>query len=297
MPEMNETAANKANVERMIADEFCVAAGPLLQKSCRVIRPSESPAPDFLLEVDGTHVGLELTAYYEQGPHNDAYERDQKIKYCIADMWQRNPDLGRFFIHLGFRLTEKGFTIPSGADAIDKFVHELVRFVREHEGATQEWRKQFDFVPAALQPRRTPQNHVLISSDKYPALSQSCDLIRLTHNPNISVSLPSTSLATRAFSPDLDEVRRVLEKKLNKLPSYRQSMPDIPIWLLVYTEGWRNSSYVFNHEEIAGRIVNQICEVISGSPSKFDRVWWGSNFGPQPDTIICVAGNETGKQL
>jgi hypothetical protein len=292
---MSNAPSKKKQIERTIADEFCAAVGPLIGKNCRVIRNIESP--DVLLEVAGREIGLELTAYYEQGPHNDAYERNQRIKYKVADVWQHNSDLGSFFVHLGFRLTEKGFTIPSASDAIDKFVHELVRFVREHEGAGQEWRKQFDFVPAALQPRSTRQDHVLVSPDKYPTLSQFCDLIRLTHNPNISVSLPSTSLETRAFSTDLEEVRRVLENKLNKLPSYRHSMPDVPMWLLVYTEGWRNSSYVFNHEEIAGRIVNQICEVVNGSSDKFDRVWWGPNFGPQPDTIICIAGNEAGKQL
>jgi hypothetical protein len=67
---MSDSHAKKKQVERMIADEFCVAVEPLLGKKCVVVRESESP--DFLLNIAGREVGLELTAYYEQGPHNDA---------------------------------------------------------------------------------------------------------------------------------------------------------------------------------------------------------------------------------
>jgi hypothetical protein len=132
----------KREAELAVARRFCKQIG------ARILEQRESP--DFLVEKDGPQVGLELARYREQGPHNDAQERDQALKEHLSDRWIDDANVNECWLSWTYK-EDPTSSIPR-KENWEEFTSELKKLTIEHH--TSSGRVSVHFVPGAEVARR-----------------------------------------------------------------------------------------------------------------------------------------------
>ncbi|MEE8171233.1 MAG: hypothetical protein V3T70_11865, partial [Phycisphaerae bacterium] len=85
--------------EICVAERFCA----MLPSSPTLVRRNKPPLPDFTIELGGEHILLELTRYREQGPHNNAHERDEQFKQRVLEAWLNDPIVNQLALSVEYR--------------------------------------------------------------------------------------------------------------------------------------------------------------------------------------------------
>ena len=269
---MAPTLSTRKQYEKRIADEFVRLDGRGWQ-----IVEDDRETPDFILGRDGEVGGLELTSYREQGPHNEAHERDQTLKTFIHDAWLVDNSVNEFSLHLFYRSDiDRGFYLVKKR-SLSSVVGELRGLVQSIDDPVPNDRTRFTFVTdaAAILARR--RGDTILCAEDYPTLSAHFGKIIVTHHPGTRLALPNTSVSGRYTKVDVDEIERVLGSKLSKLPEYRANLPNgAPMILLIHSDGWPPTARISN-ESIMQRALEAAKLALTGEAHRFDEVWWLDN--------------------
>ena len=269
---MAPTLSTRKQYEKRIADEFVRLDGRGWQ-----IVEDDRETPDFILGRDGEVGGLELTSYREQGPHNEAHERDQTLKTFIHDAWLVDNSVNEFSLHLVYRSdTDKVFSLVKKR-SLSKLVGELRGLVHSIDDPVPDDRTRFRFVTDAAAILFRRRGDTILRAEDYPTLSAHFGEIIVTYHPGTRLALPNTSVSGRHPRADEDEIKRVLGGKLSKLSEYRADLPDgAPMILLIHSDGWPPSAHISN-DIIMQRALEVARLAATGEEHKFDEVWWLDN--------------------
>lgn len=268
----------KERYERQVADNLCESLG----NDHSVMMKLSPPAPDFQLNTPSGPVTVELARYREQGPYNEANDRDWRLILIIHDQWLNDDAINIFTPTLRYRKRPSGrFTIPD-KNVFQPFYDELRKLALHMENPSPDTRIRFLFrdrelVGSASRFEKTRNGdrrriQILLVNEEWPILSRFCEEIRFSIHPEHRAGMPSTSLNTRFTGLDSDEIKQIVQNKLGNLPQYRNTTP-LPVWLLVHSDGWPRTARLptDNHLNMAVELVRK---EISASSSKFDAIFW-----------------------
>ena len=270
---MAPTLSTRKQYEKRIADEFVRLDGRGWQ-----IVEDDRETPDFILGRDGEVGGLELTSYREQGPHNEAHERDQTLKTFIHDAWLVDNSVNEFSLHLFYRSDiDRGFYLVKKR-SLSKVVGELRGLVHSIDDPVPNDRTRFTFVTGTAAILAKRRGDAILPAEVYPTLSAHFQKVIVTYHPGFRGGHLRTSVSGRHTNADADEIERVLGGKLSKLPEYRANLPDgAPMILLIHSDGWPPSARISNDMIMQRALGAAKLTAVTGDAHRFDEVWWLDN--------------------
>ena len=240
-----------------------------------IISDDKSESPDFVLSDGARTVGLELTSYREQGAHNEADSRDRQLRRFIYDRWCKDEFLNHFHLFLVYRKSNGRFLLPHKnrwnklSDELRSLVHSL-DFDGERNSISIKLLEQAD---EELEKFLTKHQESFRTVDIYPVLCHHFEKVVVRYYPDLFAGEPSTSASSMNTGADVNEVKRVLNKKIKNVDDYRSNLPKgAELWLLIHSDGWPMTANV-SIPSILETLL-QTAESILRSSGEFARAYW-----------------------
>lgn len=271
-----------AEQERMVIERFCARH----REDARVLGPNQPPAPDFTIAIAGKEVLVELTRYREQGPHNDAADRDLDFKHQFCERWLYDSEVNHLSVFLYYRENNGHFTVPrlrARPDKFEELISELKALADQVNPRSCEAVVRVRFVPQEMIARydrhRRPRQY-FVSNKDFLVLDHYFQEVMFRHHPTVKTGLPVTSLNSRGVGLDFNEIKRVFLGKSGKIGQYREKAGNRGVWLLFYSEGWPPTAHLWKDD--VSPIIDYVGLLINEANQRFDSVWWGNNILTEP---------------
>jgi len=190
--------------------------------------------PDLMLDTCDGPIGVELVGYVAQDGYHELCERNDRLCGRLS-IGLTNAGL---IVDIGLHWKPNARGVPRVPESRyhDEFINEFIDFAQwtvsrgVADGRTiwfctdndEEGRKRFR--PA----------HEFVGPNRFPVLSEFLVNVKLTiwnrpWQPSIR------SLSARCFNLDDKSLEQIIMKKLTRLPTYRQSVGGVPLWLVVHS--------------------------------------------------------------
>ena len=276
--------SDQKEYEKTVAEKFLAE----LNDGWR-IQGDDSESPDFVL-TDGTMtVGLELTGYREQGAHNEAFSRDSEFRQFIYEHWREDATVNHVDLFLAYRKVDRRFTLPKKACWSD-LLDELRTLVRSLDTSDEPSRISFDLfeeVDEDFERFLGRRQRCVPTPDNYPLLCSHFYKVMVSYDPGLVAGPPTTSIDSRNTGADIDELQRVLEAKIKKVPEYRANLPPgAELWLLIHNNGWPSTAHIAN-EIIMEKLLTTAHSILAAS-GEFVSVYWFANAYVRPSGPLHV---------
>jgi len=272
------TISSQKEYECIVASNYL----SLLNENVTIIHDSREN-PDFLLCSESNKVGLELVSYREQGPRNEVHDHNWKLRRFICDEWIDDITVHHYDVSLIYRMSGDRFLLPkkscwAGLLYEIKTIAQSLPRLKESARFSIELHEKVDERFVEFLSRR--QMHFLVGTE-YPILCQHFRKLSLSYHPGLIVGWPCTSASSGNTGADTEELRKILDGKLNKAPSYREAIPsDAELWLLIHSDGWPMSAHIAN-DIIMNQLIDKANTILRES-GEFTRVYWLENAYVQP---------------
>lgn len=281
----------RASLEEFVARRFCAHLGD----GYRVQEQREEP--DFIIADCSGAIGLEITRYRTPGPKNQAEALDQRIKEFVLEHWLSDDTVNHWIPCLYYRLatSRQGnsfYRLPRTDAEKQAFVDDLKGLVRRLTPTESHLRLYFvDDHKAGVLERLG--DDMFVREHDYPTLSHFCNEVGVHYARSARVGLISSNFNAGRVGIEEDVLGQLVESKLERLPTYRENLPGVPIWLLIYNEGNTISRRIesLNYRETIVETLTRYHEV---RDERFDAVWWGKNVmldGASSPEFIEISGS------
>ncbi len=271
----------KDTKERYIAKKFCKH----LSDDCRIIE-GHRERPDFLIELDGCEIGLELAEIRRSGAFDQSVDGIQDFELFFQRQ-PRSDGRARGLIDVTPRHEAPRKTSEPGKyrfphqDDFEAYYKELIALAQDHMPGTVHEERIVSFRDDHPEGDRWFASDERpkvqwITKQKYPRLCVCFDRFDLLGGDE---DLFMGAVAFRQIALDEDEVCKVIKNHYEKLSAYRENLPSgCPVWLLKYTEGTATTRRICEKRHIheIKRIYREMANGFNGE-DRFDEVWLGTN--------------------
>jgi hypothetical protein len=285
--------AKKAEESRRIAEKLKSHYSDLSGKPVKVLRIAdeeldthENPV-DAVLAVDDERIAVEFVSYRMHDAFHQHEERCgtliEGLKTALADAGIRGFTIS---IHWAQELRRKHRSrssrhvvkLPHSAK-ISEFYREFVRVMSKIDAELETAKYiRFHFLerPAAANPQPAGAERFLRPSE-FPVVSEYVPWFCVQRQPALRRPYITTSFNVRSTGLDCRHLQTTLTSKLDKLARYRTEVGNLPVWLLLYSDGYPISSRIPPNLDKA--VVSEMQTVLAQNTESFDKVWYGADFG------------------
>lgn len=270
--------------ELEVAQIFCNWYSREYSVPCSVICKLPEPAPDVLIRVGNTNVALELARYREQGIHNQLYQLNSDFMSALSARFNKfgRNRLPRCTPRLDYRQRQgkPGYYEIPHPNRWREFGDELIALLksqRKPRESSQVMQLLFIHRMDLGESKFINRQYQYLANESHPILSEYCKGVNLLWHPDLGIQPPRSSMNSRFTHIDWQEIERMIRQKLSKVTAYRSAVPDTPVWLLYYADGFTPTGRLPGKEHNV-EVVSRLKALLAEQQSGFDIVWWADEY-------------------